>query len=435
MDVKNAIKCPLHSSETVSRVCIELGAPQELYCIECLLSLSGNFNKSQIISIGDFLERAGNHYEKNRKRVSGGASIPSSFQEVLETKDEGMSKVFEQIETEKKRVNREFDDIEAFLHDFINKKRAEAISKLEKEIIVYQGNFAFFEKQVNKAFPTDSDIDLYPNMETLAERFNKIQNATQLIGFVRNIKQDLNEATLMSGLEGDDEMKRIVYLKSLSEGIHENKKIYPSMLDADYEPTSFKSDLTKILNEKIDKFFRISNSYLDLSTNAAGWPKSDLLKVEDFKLIQGWLPEKYRGKKWKLLYSYAKNEKNANALIKEIKGYTPTLILYRSTAYAKVFGGFMDKDWTTVTSGQYFQCPEAFLFSVNKKEKYPVKAGQNAGYYDVTSYGPCFGNDLYVTANNGGGYMGCSGYTTFDYTSVAGNSSFTVDASEIYALV
>jgi len=95
----------------------------------------------------------------------------------------------------------------------------------------------------------------------------------------------------------------------------------------------------------------------------------------------------------------------------------------------------MEKDWTTGTTGQYFQCDSAFLFSIAKKEKYTVKQGNNAGYYDTASYGCCFGNDLYVTGANGGGYLGASGYNTFNYVDVAGNSSFTVDESEIYTLV
>ena len=84
--------------------------------------------------------------------------------------------------------------------------------------------------------------------------------------------------------------------------------------------------------------------------------------------------------------------------------------------------------------------PNAFLFSLEFKEKYPSYDGSNA-IYDCSSYGPTFGNsnDLYIAD-------GCSGnnssYCNFPYyycgtrarALSGGNYNFRVNELEVYQI-
>lgn len=94
----------------------------------------------------------------------------------------------------------------------------------------------------------------------------------------------------------------------------------------------------------------------------------------------------------------------------------------------------MEKDWKSTYSGGYFSSTEAFLFSIDKNQKYEAKQGSaNQGYWDTHTYGPCFGGDLYVDGNLNG-YCYASAYSGFNSSDLAGNQSFSTAEYEIYHL-
>jgi len=65
----------------------------------------------------------------------------------------------------------------------------------------------------------------------------------------------------------------------------------------------------------------------------------------------------------------------------------------------KIAGGYTSQSWTTANA--YKTDYDSYLFSVDNKKVYPVKANFGNAIYDHTSYGPTFGggHDLYIASS------------------------------------
>jgi hypothetical protein len=75
---------------------------------------------------------------------------------------------------------------------------------------------------------------------------------------------------------------------------------------------------------------------------------------------------------------------------------------FKSDPTACIFGGYVSMAWES--HGPWKHDPHAFLFSLTNKENRPTKMctntsdGHNA-IFCHSSYGPRFGNDLYIASN------------------------------------
>jgi len=182
------IECPLHPSEHIQRVSIEHGAIKDLYCIECLLSLDSEIDRTKLKPIKEFIELAASHYEQNRRRVSKSEEIAGEFLEILAHQNEGLELLTAQIEDEKKRAFAYFDKLLKEITKLITARRDECIQTLDKQLFHYRHNYAYFEKQLKKAYPQENDLSLYPSKEELFEKLGKISNHIQLMAFVKSIR-------------------------------------------------------------------------------------------------------------------------------------------------------------------------------------------------------------------------------------------------------
>ena len=73
--------CPLHPSETLSRVNKDPSASKTLYCMECVLSGEFTYNKEDVITIPKLLEE----YAKSQTDASKiSDSVPSSLQKAVD---------------------------------------------------------------------------------------------------------------------------------------------------------------------------------------------------------------------------------------------------------------------------------------------------------------------------------------------------------------
>lgn len=124
----------------------------------------------------------------------------------------------------------------------------------------------------------------------------------------------------------------------------------------------------------------------------------------------------------------------------------PTITIIRNKANGRIAGGYTALPWTTRNG--YIGDPEAYLFSVDKKEKYTTK---NTGHslFDHVSYGPTFGHghDIHVAnvpqsnansyANLGTGYdlpVGVTAGSTEAKEMLFGVYNFSPDEIEIFSL-
>ena len=105
----------------------------------------------------------------------------------------------------------------------LNQKRDEYLHLLDKQLSNYRHTYAFFEKQLRKAYPKADDYGLYPSRDELITKQSKLQNATQLAAFVKSIKDDINEAKILSAdLDWlTTEEVRLVTIKNLVKNLTE----------------------------------------------------------------------------------------------------------------------------------------------------------------------------------------------------------------------
>ena len=170
--------------------------------------------------------------------------------------------------------------------------------------------------------------------------------------------------------------------------------------------------------------------------------KDILLNGEEKKMVCDWILKqmKSEGKKieMKLLYKLSNNGDSASTFhsLCNNKGYTLSLI--RNTKGYRC-GGFVSKSWSSC--GNYVSDPNAFLFSLEYKEQYFTNEGNNA-FYDISSYGPIFGNghDLCI-------YDSCSqntsSYCNFPYAYTGtkarclsgGLYNFKINEIEVYQIL
>ena len=82
--------CPLHPSETLSRVNKDPSASKTLYCMECVLCGEFEFNKDDMVTIPKFLEDL---TKMNMSVTKISDSVPQSLQKPLEQREELYSRI------------------------------------------------------------------------------------------------------------------------------------------------------------------------------------------------------------------------------------------------------------------------------------------------------------------------------------------------------
>jgi predicted nucleic acid-binding Zn-ribbon protein len=434
---KNRIFCPLHSTEEIKRIDLEFGSEKELYCIECLLSVKDPVSLGgQLKPLDEFIEVAAKYYDSHRKRITNSIETPSEYLDVLSRQTENLEVVSKQIEDEKKRVQLKFDELTQDFLKIIKTKKDEYFHVLDKQLFNYRYAYIFFEKQLRKAYPKEDDISLFPTKDELVSKLSKLQNATQLLAFVKNLKEDLNESKISSGdMEWlTPEEARIILIKNISKKLDTIKNKTPTLIDPEADVTKAKEDFEKAFSGITDKLFNLSNEIEDVIHGE--WPKSSLLKAADFAQIKKWLEKEFQNKKWKLIFKGTKDGQNATAFHKNCNNKGPTVTVIKSKA-GKIFGGFLDKAWASTNN--YVNTSRSFLFSITAKAKYEQNSGYNTyGAYDYSSYGPSFGggHDIYLandwTTNSN--YCNRHSFNFPDNTTLTGGYNFTVEEVEVFSL-
>lgn len=222
------------------------------------------------------------------------------------------------------------------------------------------------------------------------------------------------------------------------------EEVYLTIPQEEVDPEIIISNLCQTVNElkrKIRTLGTISEEQLQKNLKSP----NIFLDEEEKNMVCDWILETMKCKdgkvEMKLLYKVYKLEKGGRFSASSFhsycnnKGYTLTLV--RNTKGYRC-GGFASQSWSS--SGSTINDPNAFLFSLEFKEKYPSYDG-NSALYDAYNYGPTFGSsyDLYIadncTNNN-------SSYCNFPYhycgtraRALSGGAyNFTVDELEVYQI-
>jgi hypothetical protein len=440
MEAKNiAIKCPLHPKESIKRIDLEFGAEKELYCIECLVSVDNPVQLgARLKPLEDFIEMAARYYNENFKKTQEDHETPDEYIEVLGKQSENLETLAKHIEDEKKKVQLKFDDITKELLKMITAKRDEYFHLLDQQLFNYRYGYIFYEKQLRKAFPKAEDASLYPSKEELLTKLSKLQNSTQLMAFVKNVKEDLNESKLYETQDGltADEARRFL-IKNLTKKLEEIKSKSPTLIDPDGDVTKAKEALEKALAKMWDGLFNLNNEIEDIATGDS-FPRSVLLKSTDFSMIKKWLDKEYQNRKFKLLYRGTKDGMNATTFHNLCNNKGPTVSVMKSK-HGKVFGGFMPDAWTS--RNNYINTRNSWVYSITAKAKYtmndPNTYAQYGGY-DYYTYGPTYGggHDIYLATDftSNSNYCNRHSYNFPDNTTLTGGYNFQLEEIEVYSI-
>ena len=138
-----------------------------------------------------------------------------------------------------------------------------------------------------------------------------------------------------------------------------------------------------------------------------------------------------------LLYKGTRDGDRANAFHQKCDRRGATLTLVKSTTNFH-FGGFTPTQWENLKT--FRDTPGSFLFSLDKKLKYPPKNPAVPIYavFDKSLYGPTFGGgyDLYIAdgcMNNENSLSCPSSYDIKD--SFSGSTKFKVSEIEVYQVI
>jgi len=254
---------------------------------------------------------------------------------------------------------------------------------------------------------------LFPTKEDLFNKLGKkIANATQLLTFVRNLKEDLNEQKVLTINKTNLKSDLQIYIQTLGEELVKAEGAKPYYDKEDFDLSCFNTELQKKVSDLLSQLLHLKDPIDDvIKGNGFG---SNFVALEEFDMIREWLQRSADTFNPKLLYSVSRDGFSILEFHKCCDGRKNTITLAKvewEEGKTYTIGGYLDQPWHA--KNQYIESCKSFIFSTTTKSKAGVVYFQY-GAYGGTSQGPSFGNgfDLSVMSinNNTQGYMNQAGY-------------------------
>ena len=206
------------------------------------------------------------------------------------------------------------------------------------------------------------------NNELILEIFPKIEKVKNIIFNLKPKKMDNNELIY----------KLINIVKTYEKENQEIKK----------EIKEIKNKLNSTEEKKEEEENKINNLFKE----------STLLSNEQKKLIDDWILKDTK-KEFTLIYKASRDGYLCNDFHSKCDKKGPTVTIIQSNTGYK-FGGYTSIDWD-ISANNYKKDELAFLFSLNKKLKYPiVKENVSYAIWTGASYGPIFGGHDLLTLSD-----------------------------------
>jgi len=433
------IPCPIHTSEIIQRVAMDPHAGQQLYCLECILSQEDATALSPSLkTIPDLVETAAAFYAQNKNSIRVGEQVPFEYVDLLNGQAEKLEQLSKHIEDEKKKATHIFDTIMQDTVKMISEKKNEYLYELDQQLFNLRYWYIFFDKQIKKTYPTEEDIPfLFPSKEDLVTKLGKITNATQLMAFARNLKEDLNEQKL--GLGASIEGGRKAYLSTLSKELLKLDSLRPKYQQGDLEMSDFRSETKKSFEDLLGRLLDLENPIGDVVKGANY--DSKLLKAEDFALLKSWAPKNLKFAP-KLVYRGSKDGLDGATFHKKCDGLKNTISVikckFNGASKSSLIGGYLDGAWNS--SGGYINSSNSFIFSLSTKTKGTV-SNPTYGGSGQAGYGPTFGggHDIGVILNgqsycNPHSYSNTAKIIEIKNYAGTGHAYFTPEDIEVYTL-
>lgn len=448
MESQNEIKeftCRVHSGEPVQRVSTDESAPNPLPCIECIMVNEDKEARSKLIHFDEYLEKVVSHYN-NLKNLSAASQeeVPANLTDFLSKEDEALTNLTACVESEKKKVTGAFDQISDQFQKLLQQKKTQLLKQLDDQVLILTFNFKTYRSKIEKFYKGVNDVS-ETDLPKLIEKINAFNNTSSLENYLKSINIDMAEN---SSLLTSDRVKAMEDgrkgLKEVSELLKKQTVSHPATVFTNSISTD---EYVKKVFDKIEELFEEAFDITNNIEQVSGAPSLDskiLKKSSDVTMLRKWVNEKIKSSNWKLLYRGSKDGFSSANFHSKCDSKGPTVVLIKSNL-GKIFGAFAEKDWSS--SGSYQNSSNTFLFSIDRKAKYPLQPGhEGSSQYCNSSYGPTFGSghDLYICNNSntvGSSYSNFPSSFKCPDTVNNGNSSylagaynFKVEEMEIFAV-
>lgn len=435
--------CRAHPFENVQRVSLEEGAANPLMCIECVMTLDDKEAKSKLLHFKDYAEKVVAHYNGLKDMASKGESVPTNLTEFLSKEGEAIANLTACVENEKKRVVMAFNQISEQFNKLIENKKVGLLKHLDDQVLTLAFNYKTYKNKIEKFYKGVNEM-AETDLPAFISKINAFETTSALETLLKSINNDMAEnAALLSAdsQKAFEEGKKGI--AEIAEVLKKQSTATPATIFSNQLSTD---EFLKKVSESLDKLFEDAFDVKDSIEQLSGIATIDskiLKKASDISMLRKWVAEKAKPN-FKLLYRGSKDGFTANAFHTKCNNKGPTVVLIRSN-YGKIFGAFTDKDWHS--SNAYANTSNSFLFSIDKKGKYPLKAGnESTAQYCYSTYGPTFGggHDFYIcdncnTANSNYSNFPYS-YNCPDYVNngssnyLAGAYNFKVEEIEVYSV-
>ena len=225
----------------------------------------------------------------------------------------------------------------------------------------------------------------------------------------------------------------INYISSLNDRItsveNKNKKLENKNKELEKQVKELEKQIKELMSIK-EEYNKLKQK--EIENDNRFFKESNIIKLEDENTIISWL-EKKPAKFIKLLDSKIDGD-STNAFQNKCAKKCPTMVFVKTTNGYRI-GGFTTILWT---HGTYGKDNKAFLFSLDKKEKYKITDENYANYLDNGSRFFFGGAALMLYNNctsNKNNYVASHSFavpTNYDF--IGGDNHFTVSSYEVYQI-
>jgi hypothetical protein len=272
----------------------------------------------------------------------------------------------------------------------------------------------------------------FPNVEKIGNLYLNLLKAQKIKLFPKDNSLEFSFVNIT---------EEVVNLTIVNKELNENEKLSQIVSNLVNDMQELKKENNQ-MKEKIEELMKFKLKYeeeekrkKELIEKCHNFKNSSILKDRDkMKMISEWIMPN-RNIIYTQIYKASKDGATGKDFHRCCDNKGPTVTLIESTS-GYIFGGYISITWEGPSNWTYKgNDPNAFIFSVNNKCKYPIQ-DQSRVINNQKDYGPDFGsNDIYITndiLNNNSCQCNNYKYYNLDPKNVAGGTTFQVKELEIY---
>jgi len=303
------------------------------------------------------------------------------------------------------------------------------------QVLLLKNNYANYKSKIDNYFKKKGQQEQEGfDKDSLIQKINGCKNTLEMEILIRNIKDDISPFN-----STEDQESKIVEIKAdlraFADVLNNQSNLTPKSLFND--PASLENFHNEV-SALIEKLSELQDPVTDISGAKLFVDSKLITTAHAASLVKKWFAPAIQFPHLHLLYRGSRDGFTPEIFHKRCDGVARTLTVAKSTS-GKIFGGYSDQPWGS--GDGYKQSSGCWLFSLDHKEKYPVKS-TSAAVYNHQTYGPTFGNghDLQVyftnskpfsSSNLGHSYRLDNG-AGVDQSRLAGSSQIGLDELEIF---